>query len=144
MVSLPQFPSTDSGGQQRARARLVAMRAAPAAPPGQVNAGPADQDPADPYRAEPDPVDAPPVDVSPAPPREGRLVRRWVPGPLRDARWEPGRPGALMLSLVAALAAVLAAVGVWRDRPVPLPAPSLPLVAPAGTADPAGAAIPAV
>ncbi len=49
-----------------------------------------------------------------------------------------------MLSLVAALAAVLAAVGVWRDRPVPLPAPSLPLVAPAGTADPAGAAIPAV
>jgi len=30
--------------------------------------------------------------------------------------------------LVAALAAVVAAVGVWRDRPVPEPAPALPLV----------------
>ncbi len=60
--------------------------------------------------------------------RGGRLIQRWVPGPLRDARWEPGRPGALMLSLVAALAAVVAAVGVWRERPVPEPAPVLPLV----------------
>jgi competence protein ComEA len=68
--------------------------------------------------------------------QEGRLVRRWVPGPLREARWDPGRPGALMLSLVAALAAVIAAVGVWWDRPVPVPAPTLPLVAPV-TADPA-------
>jgi competence protein ComEA len=33
-----------------------------------------------------------------------------------------------MLSLVAALAAVIAAFGVWRDRPVPEPAPTLPLV----------------
>ena len=68
----------------------------------------------------------------------GRLVRRWVPGPLRDARWEPERPGALALSLVAALAAVIAAVGVWRERPVPEPAPVLPLVtaaAPAGPSD---------
>jgi competence protein ComEA len=61
--------------------------------------------------------------------RDGRLVRRWVPAQLQSARWEPGRPGALMLSLVAALAAVIAAVGVWRDRPVPEPAPSLPLIA---------------
>ncbi len=60
--------------------------------------------------------------------RGGRLVQRWVPAPLRDARWEPGRPGALLLSLVAALAAVVAAVGVWRERPVPEPAPALPLV----------------
>lgn len=60
--------------------------------------------------------------------RGGRLVQRWVPAPLRDARWEPGRPAALLLSLVAALAAVVAAVGVWRDRPVPEPAPALPLV----------------
>ena len=65
---------------------------------------------------------------SPAASGGGRLVRRWVPGPLRDARWEPGRPGALALSLVAALAAVIAAVGVWRERPVPEPAPVLPLV----------------
>jgi competence protein ComEA len=68
--------------------------------------------------------------------RGGRLVRRWVPGPLRDARWEPGRPGALVLSLVAALAAVIAAVGVWRERPVPEPAPVLPLVTAAAAAAP--------
>ncbi|PZS40499.1 MAG: competence protein ComEA [Pseudonocardiales bacterium] len=60
--------------------------------------------------------------------RGGRLAQRWVPAPLRDARWEPGRQGALVLSLVAALAAVVAAVGVWRERPVPEPAPALPLV----------------
>ena len=60
--------------------------------------------------------------------RVGRLVQRWVPAPLRDARWDPGRPGALMLSFVAALAAVAAAIGVWRERPVPEPAPVLPLV----------------
>ena len=33
-----------------------------------------------------------------------------------------------MLSAVAALAAVVAAIGVWRERPVPEPAPVLPLV----------------
>ncbi len=42
-----------------------------------------------------------------------------------------------MLSLVAALAAVLAAVGVWRDRPVPVPAPPLPLISHAQAAGPA-------
>lgn len=83
--------------------------------------------------------------TQPAPLRAGRLVRRWVPAPLREARWEPGRPGALMLSLVAAVAAILAAVGVWRDRPVPVPAPALPLVGPVGgaTAAPVPAASPA-
>jgi competence protein ComEA len=68
------------------------------------------------------------ADDLPSTSRGGRLVQRWVPGPLRDARWEPGRPGALILSLVAALAAVVAAVGVWRERPVPEPAPVLPVV----------------
>jgi competence protein ComEA len=33
-----------------------------------------------------------------------------------------------VLSAVAALAAVVAAIGVWRERPVPEPAPVLPLV----------------
>jgi competence protein ComEA len=47
---------------------------------------------------------------------------------LRGARWDPGRPGALVLSFVAAVAAVIAAIGVWRERPVPEPAPVLPLV----------------
>ncbi len=51
-----------------------------------------------------------------------------------------------MLSLVAALAAIVAAVGVWRDRPVPVPAPGLPLVAVAGTAAPpaSSAAVPEI
>lgn len=53
--------------------------------------------------------------------RLNRLVQTWVPEPLRDARIDPGRRGALVLLLVAALAAVATAVGVWRDRPVPRP-----------------------
>jgi len=51
----------------------------------------------------------------------GRLAEAWVPEPLRDARVDPGRRGALALTLVAALAAVAAAIGVWRDRPEPRP-----------------------
>jgi len=50
-----------------------------------------------------------------------RLAEAWVPEPLRDARVDPGRRGALALTLVAALAAVAAAIGVWRDRPEPRP-----------------------
>lgn len=50
-----------------------------------------------------------------------RLSETWVPEPLRDARIDPGRRGALLLSLIAALAAVAAAIGVWRDRPEPRP-----------------------
>ena len=80
-----------------------------------------------PHQTRPDDADDLPT-TSPTTSRGGRLVQRWVPGPLRDARWEPGRPGALILSLVAALAAVVAAVGVWWERPVPEPAPVLPLV----------------
>ena len=97
------------------RERLVGLCAAP---------GPA-TDPADPdarHAAVGDAVNLPSTS------RAGRLVQRWVPAPLRDARWEPGRPAALLLSLVAALSAMVAAVGVWRDRPVPEPAPVLPLV----------------
>jgi competence protein ComEA len=62
---------------------------------------------------------------------------------LREARWEPGRPGALILSLVTALAAVIAAIGVWRERPVPEPAPMLPLVTATTPNDPSGSPGPA-
>ncbi|MHA6781228.1 helix-hairpin-helix domain-containing protein [Pseudonocardia saturnea] len=46
-----------------------------------------------------------------------RLVRAVVPVSWRGARVDTGRPGASALALVAALAALLAAVGVWWDRP---------------------------
>ena len=47
----------------------------------------------------------------------GRGAELWVPEPLRGARVDPGRRGAMALLLVAALAAAITAVGVWRDRP---------------------------
>ncbi len=47
-----------------------------------------------------------------------------------------------MLSLVAALAAVVAAVGVWWQHPVPEPAPALPLVTPAAAPAPSALAPP--
>ena len=120
MASLPSFPSTDAGDPQDARTRLMALRAP---------AEPDDREPPETVAADGLPQTAPSDRTgSPATSRGSRLVRRWVPDPLRDARWEPGRPGALALSLVAALAAVIAAVGVWRERPVPEPAPALPLI----------------
>jgi competence protein ComEA len=72
----------------------------------------------------------------PAASQAGRLVRWWVPAPLREARWDAGRPAALILSLVAALAAAIAAFGVWRDRPMPEPAPALPVVTAAAAKSP--------
>ena len=50
-----------------------------------------------------------------------------MPESLRDSRVDPGRRGALLLTLVAAVAAILAAVGVWRDRPEPRPVQSVSL-----------------
>ncbi|WP_420122754.1 helix-hairpin-helix domain-containing protein [Nakamurella sp.] len=44
-----------------------------------------------------------------------------MPESMREARVDPGRRGMLVLVLVAAVAAVVAAVGVWRDRPEPRP-----------------------
>ncbi|MGH3814670.1 MAG: helix-hairpin-helix domain-containing protein [Pseudonocardiaceae bacterium] len=136
MALFPSLPSTDAGSPQHARARLVALR---------VPRGPGDEE-----SPERDPADGPHQiredsgADSPAASGGGRLVRRWVPGPLRDARWEPGRPGALALSLVAAIAAVIAAVGVGRERPVPEPAPVLPLVTAAAAATPPPVAAPEV
>ncbi|MGH3939559.1 MAG: hypothetical protein ACRDTG_13195, partial [Pseudonocardiaceae bacterium] len=104
MILFPNIASADSNGQHRARARLVALHGTPR-PTSDVTAlDIAAPDTADPDNADPDPTDPDDEDASPAAAREGRLVRRWVPASLRDARWEPGRPGALMLSLVAALA----------------------------------------
>ena len=99
---------------------------------------------------DPDDADGPDSAREGGPPREGvagaarrltggpwgRLAEKWVPESLRDARIDPGRRGALLLTVIAALAAVVAAVGVWRDRPEPRPvqpvalAPATSTVAP--------------
>lgn len=68
---------------------------------------------------------------------EGRFGRRrgrvslgdLVPQSLRGARVDPGRRGATALALVAAVAAALAAVGVWVERPRAEPVGALPAVA---------------
>jgi len=88
---------------------------------------------------EPDTVElAPPASEPPARGRAGRLgdrlrrrrgaaVRRWVPEPLQRARLDPGRPGAVALTVVTLLAALAAAVGVWLDRPRADPLPPGPV-----------------
>lgn len=62
------------------------------------------------------------------------MRQKWLPEPLRDSRIDPGRRGALVLLLVATLAAVVAAVGVWRNRPEPHPVSAVGLVAASGAA----------
>jgi competence protein ComEA len=64
--------------------------------------------------------------------RLARLGERWLPKSWRGVRMDPGRPGALALALVAAVAAVLAAIGVWRDRPVAEAPPALTVAGAAG------------
>jgi competence protein ComEA len=59
-------------------------------------------------------------------------VRRLVPETWWGARVDPGRPGATALALVAAAAAVVAAVGVWTERPRAEPVSGLPAVAVSG------------
>ena len=95
------------------------------------------QDPTWPEREDhaPQPVPAQPVPAQPSahqpggrPGRLGMLARRWVPEAWRGARLDPGRPGAIALVLVAAVAAVLAAVGVWSGRPQAEPVGGLPAV----------------
>lgn len=58
----------------------------------------------------------------------GRLLQRWVPATWQGARLDPGRPAARALMVVAALAALVAAGGVWLGRPVPEPVPPLAAV----------------
>jgi len=59
----------------------------------------------------------------------GRFAELWVPEPLRDARVDPGRRGAIVLLVVATLAAIATAFGVWRDRPEPRPVESSAIAA---------------
>jgi competence protein ComEA len=54
------------------------------------------------------------------------VADRWLPGSWRTARIDPGRPGALAVVLVGVVAAVVAAVGVWREAPRVEPVPELP------------------
>ncbi|GEL16843.1 competence protein ComEA [Pseudonocardia asaccharolytica DSM 44247 = NBRC 16224] len=76
--------------------------------------------------------------------RAGSAVRRWVPEGWRGARLDPGRPGAVALTLVTAIAAIVAAVGVWVGRPRPEPVPALPAAGLVTVSpDPTGAAAPA-
>ena len=51
-----------------------------------------------------------------------------MPAAWREARVDPGRPGATALALVAAAAAVVAAIGVWTERPRAEPVGGLPAV----------------
>ncbi len=70
------------------------------------------------------------VDCHPTPTR-GRVravLRRLPPAGWRAARVDPGRPGAIALVLVATAAAVLAAIGVWTERPQVTPVEGLPSV----------------
>ena len=52
----------------------------------------------------------------------GGCRRSW-----RDVRIDPGRPGALAVVLVGVVAAVVAAVGVWREAPRAEPVADLPV-----------------
>ena len=67
----------------------------------------------------------PTAEGEPLPPARG-WRERWLPGRWHGARLDPGKHGALALAAVAAAAAVVAATGVWRDRPVAAPVPPLP------------------
>jgi competence protein ComEA len=57
-----------------------------------------------------------------------RLIRKLLPESWRAARFDPGRPAAIALVLVAVLAAVFAAVAVWTGRPQAEPVRGLPAV----------------
>ena len=82
-----------------------------------------------------DPDDAPLTGLGSALLRRGpwgALAERWVPEtlPRPRARIGPGRRGAVLLALVAAIAAVVAAIGVWRERPQPRPVTPVALQSP--------------
>jgi competence protein ComEA len=73
--------------------------------------------------------DAPTVPSAVPGARRGRLAGladRWLPAAWRTARLDPGRPGGVALLLTATVAAVIAAVGVWREAPRAEPVADLP------------------
>ncbi len=85
------------------------------------------------------PEQLPEPDKPDKPDRPNELERRDQPhrgsaGARARIRWEPGRPGALAMCLVAVLAAVLSAGLTWWFRPVPSPSDAAALVPSAGTA----------
>lgn len=109
----PRTPYPGSG-------RLAAVLASrPDSPASGVPAAPFDESP------------TVPIPVQAIPPRPGRAGRRftdrWLPRSWRDVRIDPGRPGALAVVLVGVLAAVVAAVGVWREAPRAEPVADLPV-----------------
>lgn len=73
-------------------------------------------------------AEPPPDPVAPENGRASALVAAVVPRSWRGARVDPGRAGATALALVAALAAVVAAIGVWTERPQAEPMGALPAV----------------
>lgn len=84
---------------------------------------------ADRTRARGSPDDGPhAADPEPRRDRVRAVLRGLEPAGWRGARIDPGRPGATALALVAAAAAVLAAVGVWFERPRAEPVAGLPAV----------------
>jgi len=97
----------------------------------------------DPWPADPEAgASEPPGDDAPTVPirmpragrRPTRPVARWLPASWRDARIDPGRPGALAVVLVGVVAAVVAAVGVWREAPRAEPVADLPALVTTTTA----------
>ena len=107
-------PRTPYPGSGRLAAVLVSR------PPDPASGVPADDPP------------TVPIPLLPSPPRSGRrgarrFADRWLPAAWRDVRIDPGRPGALAVVLVGIVAAVVAAVGVWREAPRAEPVADLPV-----------------
>jgi len=130
----------------RATGAVAEDRAAGAAPDVATQPLPAVVPTSDPA---PQPVEAAEAGAGPAalrvgPPRPaagwaGAVLRRWLPPAWAGARLDPGRPGAGALALVALVAALATALGVWAQRPRVEPVDVRPVVAgPVGSSASAG------
>lgn len=123
---------------------IPSRRGWPSAPPGTPGAGLGYDDPAAWDPVAPQPWRAEPISPAPSAWDPPRGLARWLPASWVAARWDPGRWGAIGLGAVAALAAVIAAVGVWSGRPVAEPVPDLPVVAAAAPTSAAADPVPVV